>query len=564
MASVAILRQRRWVTPLLVALGGVLLAMASPHWMTPVAWALFGIPLFLALDLTLRHHAGGRAALWGKVLACTFPAGVVFAAIAGDWVTNTAHVFGGMPLPVALATTWFGFGGLIGLEIFFFLGVPFALSWRRPWLALALVPLWCTVFQMHLPRFLFFTFGQTMLSVPELVQFADVGGSGALNLLLLPAHLAGYLWIRHGLFPGDFPRRHLGVATGILILGFAVAYGYGSVSMDRWKEREARGREVELLGIQPNFTLARLASNPALAHSEREQSLQALLIDSLEAVGESLRKPGVPTVLLWPESVYPRAFRMSGGMRAQVEDWVRRAKVHLVLASVDGEYLPAPDGSRQWHSYGVSLHLGPEGKMRGVYRKMALIPFGETIPFGDWFPAYRRLLKALVPRIAQFTPGTEHTVFTLDNGVKIAPMICFDAANETVARGMARNGARVGVVLANLAWFGRTSVASQFGYAAAFRAIENRMPILVLSQNGESFLLDSTGREASPRLPQYQRAIFAERVQVPNETPFYTRHGDGVNRLWVLLLAAALAWAAWAALNTAVNELLGGRRASGG
>lgn len=315
------------------------------------------------------------------------------------------------------------------------------------------------------------------------------------------------------------------------------------------------GKEVELLGIQPNFTLARLASNPALAHSEREQSLQALLTDSLEAVGKSLRKPGVPTVLLWPESVYPRAFRRSGRMRAQVEDWVRLANVHLMLASVDGEYLPASDGSQEWRSYGVTVHLGPNGKMRGLYRKMALIPFGETIPFGDWFPAYRKLLKALVPRISQFTPGTEHTVFTLENGVKLAPMICFDAANEAVARGMARNGARVGVVLANLAWFGRTSIASQFGFYAVFRAIENRMPILVLSQNGESFLLDSTGREASPRLPQYQRAIFAERVRVPNETPFYTLHGDGVNRLWVILLAAALVWAIW----PRVNKILGNR-----
>jgi len=536
-------RALRWLVPLLVVHSGAFLGLTTPVRPNALAWPIALVPMFLALDLALRTYRGGWRGRALRVFACTYPMGVIVAMITGDWVVNTAHVYGGLSLPMAYAVSWFGFGSLLGLEIFLFLGLPFALTWRRPLLALLLVPLWATVLQVYVPRFLFFTYGQTMVPVLPLVQYADVLGSGGLNLLYLPLELLLYAWVRRLYAPAELPLRPLGIASGVLALGFAAAYAYGLYALPLWAHREAQGRPVELVGIQPDFTLKALASNPALSYSDREESLRGLLDDSTAALARAKREPGVPTVLLWPESVYPRPYFLARGMREVVDLWVQSQHVHLILVSEDLRIGRTPQGRLVREAFGASIHVGPDGTPLRVYHKISLIPWGETIPGADWIPGLRELLHAWIPQISEFTPGHEHTVFNVD-GVGIAPMICFDAANPTVAQGMAANGARLGVVLANLAWFGPTTVSEQFGWLTRFRAIENRMPILFLSQNGESWLIDSRGQDVSPHLPQFRTAAFVGQVRAPSEGSFYSAHADAVSRSYViaLLLVAGLGW----------------------
>ena len=546
----------RWLAPLLVVLSGVLLALVSPHFSMPWVWLVALAPMFLALELVLRQHAGGARGFWVKVAACTVPVGILFGGLTGGWVTHTAHVFGGLPLPVAVLLTWLAFGGFHGLELFAYLGAPFALARRRPWLALALVPLWATVLQVHLPRFLSFTYGHAMFSVPALVQFADVLGSGGLNLLYLPLQLIVCYWGLHFLAPGGISRRGLTTATVALGVTFAAAFGYGQVQLARWETLQAEGKAVELVGIQPNFSLEHLATSPGQTYSRRQQGLAALIADSSAALSRAERRPGVPVLTLWPESVYPRPFFLDQAMRATVEEWVERSGTELMLASLDFQ-AERPAGGRspetgtagerpkadrpKYSTYGVTIHLDASGRTVGVYRKIALIPYGETIPLAGWIPFYRDWVRALVPMISEFTPGGEFTVFTLSNGVKVAPMICFDATNIDVARGMARNGARLGVVLANLAWFGPTTVSEQFGFFVRFRAIENRMPILMLSQNGRSTLFDATGREVTAPLEQFTPAALVRTVGVPEQGSFFTAHGGWVHHFYGFALLAVLA-----------------------
>jgi apolipoprotein N-acyltransferase len=535
----------RWLVPLLVAHAGVMFALASPHRTVAFAWPFIFVPLFLGLDLALRFSPAGFWPRWGRVFFCTWPAGLIMAALTGGWVANTAFVYGKLPLGVAYLVSILGYGSLQGLEVFFFLGVPFALAWRRPGLLLALVPLWAAVFQLYVPRFLYYTFGQMMVPALSLVQVADLVGSAGLNLLLLPLHLVLYGWLRSLYAPGEVPRRRLAVASLALAVAFAADYGYGRWRLADVAERTERGPQVELVGIQPDFSLKELASNPALSYSDRAQSFSALMADSRAALARAQREPGVPTLVLWPESVYPRPYFFDAEMRAAVDDWVRSEGIELILATEDARFERTADGRTLRQYFGAAVHVGPQGLPAGVYHKITLIPFGETIPFGDLLPWYRDVLRAWIPEISEFTPGREYTVFRLADGVRVAPMICFDASSEHVARGMARNGANLGVVLGNLAWFGRTTVSDQFSWFARFRAIENRMPILFLSQNGESFLIDATGRQASRRLGQFTAGALTLRVHVPEERSFYTYWAPWVARAYVAALLGLGAFVLW-------------------
>ena len=541
---------RRGSVLLLVALTGVLWALASPHWQFPLTWPLVFVPLLLALDRVLRKAPARGFGRWLRVLGCTWPAGILFATLTGEWVTNTAFVYGQLPWPLAFGVNALGYGTLHGLELFWLIGVPFTLAWPHPLRAAALTTLWATTFQLFLPRFLFWTYGQLMLPAIALVQFADVLGSGGLNLLYLPLQFLLYAVLRARMFPAEVDPRAMTRAAMALGLGFLAAHAYGSWRLSALDEPAlgAPVRSVMLVGIQPNFSLAALASNPALAHSDREASLDALLSDSTAALAGLNRDPALPVLVLWPESVYPVPYFYFPAERGRVEAWVREQGVNLVLATTDMRLMGAPGQRIRREVFGAAVHVAPDGHARGVYHKIVLIPWGETIPLADVIPGYRELLLNWIPQISEFTAGKEHTVFQMaspaeeKNPIGVAPMICFDASVESVARGMAGNGARVGVVLANLAWFGRTSVADQFAWFARFRAIENRMPIVFLSQNGESLLLDPAGRETMPRLEQFTHGAFIARVNVPPDTRLYTRFGQWVNRGFLVALLGLLAW----------------------
>ena len=522
--------------PLLAILSGLLGGAALPETL-PFAWVVVYAPLFLALDSLMRGAGRAGRRIWAKGLLVCWLSGVASAAVMGGWIVNTAHVYGSLPLPLAHGVNLAGYGSLIGLEIFAFLGIPFLLGWKSPRWGFFLVIAWSTAFHAITPRFFFWTFGQMMYPVAPLVQVADVVGSAGLNLLLIPLHLVLFGWVRELITPGWVPRRELTAVSVLVAAAFAGAAAYGFFRISDLALAEKRGEPVQVVGVQPNFSLKHLASNPTLSPSDRERSLTALLADSEQGLTQLGGEPDLPTLMVWPESVYPAAYFRNRAMRELVEAWAARHALNLVLVSSTAE----PDGEGGRRVFGSSVHVSPDGGPPEIYNKMALIPFGETIPLGKWFPAYRKALKAWIPQIAEFDEGREFTVFSITEKIRVAPLICFDAATPRVASGMVRNGANLGLVMANLAWFGRTGISDLFEVFIRFRALETRIPFLMLSQNGRSVLLDATGERASERLGQFETGALSLRIRVPETTSFYAAHTGAVHGMFVLMLAALLA-----------------------
>ncbi|MCZ6645758.1 MAG: apolipoprotein N-acyltransferase [SAR324 cluster bacterium] len=536
----------RWAVPALAVAAGFLAGTASPSGGFPVGWVAVYVPLFLALDLLLRRAPAGlrSRALWAKAFACCMTLGILQAAINGAWVVNTAHVFGGLSLPMAHAANLLGYGSLFGVEAFFFLGLPFLMGRRRPRWGFMLLLCWATALQSYIPRFFAWTYGEFLHSSETLVQISDIIGLEGLNVLVLSLHLVLFGWIREVYAPDHTARRTLIGASAAVALLFMGAYVYGSWRITDIDRATARGRPVNLVGIQPNFTLRDLASNPELTHSDRERSLSALIADTEQALARMREKPGAagtPTLVVWPESVYPGMYFRDVRTRQAVDRWARGHGIHLVLTSITTSRSRTA-GELRTRVFGSAIHVSPDGTPPQIYKKITLIPFGERIPLAGVIPGLREFMKSWIPRIAEFDAGEEYAVFDIAPGVRLAPLICFDAIGETVSRGMARNGANLGVVLANLAWFGRTNVSDVFEFIVRLRAIEARMPFLMLSQNGRSMFFDATGRLASRRLGHYEADALTLQVRVPGTGSFFIRHQSWIHGAYALLLAAVLAW----------------------
>ena len=151
-----------------------------------------------------------------------------------------------------------------------------------------------------------------------------------------------------------------------------------------------------------------------------------------------------------------------------------------------------------------------------TYSKIHLVPFGEVLPLRRrmaWF--YELLMKIkFIPYNYDYSldAGTEYTVFEMADpnknyDYKFSVMICYEGTVPEIARRFAldENGKKKIdwiVNISNDGWFVRfkeekvlpSTELPQHAAVCAFRAVENRLPIVRSVNTGISCFIDSAGR----------------------------------------------------------------------
>ena len=186
--------------------------------------------------------------------------------------------------------------------------------------------------------------------------------------------------------------------------------------------------------------------------------------------------------------------------------------------------------------FGISVLIGPDGRILGRYDKIFLIPFGETLPLSDWFPETAHWLRSKIRNMSEFASGAEYTVFSLPSGLNLSASICFDIFSSEIVRNMTRNGAGLVANLSNLAWFGPTSATDSMEAFARWRAIENRVPVLFVSNNGSSIFIGADGQSLSPGLGLFKAGNLAETITLGSHYSFYRENRENVLLLLMLIL----------------------------
>ena len=523
-------------------ISGVMLGLNAPglgtHWLGLIS--LF--PLIFTLE-QLHTEEGlsfrKRALLFFGICWLT---GGIAASIGSYWITNSIHVFGHAPWSVALMITGVGYGLEVGFQLFVYFGIPLLLirklnNWDLP-LRLAFV----LALDPWYPRLIHWNYGGlTFSEFPWIEQLADIIGSS--GLLLFSSGLAFLLigWLRWK--SGKISHKKILQASNLYLLLWIIGLSYGAWRTynleTKFPETNPNSSNLTVLVIQPNFSLQDLASNAELAHSKRQQNLESLLNDSRKALAELPQNTSTEKLLVWPESVFPDAYFKSQNSRHRVSSFAQEHQANILFATVDWE--PTQTGHK---FYGVSVLVGKNGEVLGRYNKIFLIPFGEMIPFSDWFPGIAAWLRQNIANMSEFDRGSEYTVFSLADNTQLSAPICFDIFNPTVMRGMVRNGSDLVLNLSNLAWFGRTTASDNMVATLRWRAIENRVPVVFASNNGESLFIAANGKNMSQQLGLFEEGTLTSTVQLQSQFSFYREYAEwvwsGFIFLFLLLLIPAL------------------------
>lgn len=508
-------------------ISGVLLGLNPPgfgtHWL--------GLISFLPLVFTLEQFHGIKDLSIRKRALMYFGicwlSGAIAASIGGYWITNSIHVFGHVPWFAALILTGIGYGLEVGFQLFIYFGIPLLVirklnNWDLP-LRLAFV----LALDPWYPRLIHWNYGAlTFSEFPLLEQLADIIGSS--GLILYSAGLAFLLlgWWRWKT-SRQMQLKTLLKATTIYLLLWGLGLSYGA-----WRIYNLETQDLEpnpqssyltVLVIQPNFSLQDLTSNPELAHSKRQQNLESLLNDSRKALANLPQNTAIQKMLIWPESVYPDPFFKVAESREKVTAFARKHQTSILLATVDWKHT---NSGTKFH--GVSVLVGADGKVLGRYNKIFLIPFGETIPFSGLFPGVASWLRKNIANMSEFAQGQEYTVFPLSETNQLSAPICFDIFNPEVLRGMVRNGSKLVVNLSNLAWFGRTTASDNMVAVLRWRAIENRVPVVFASNNGESVVIGANGKNMSQQLGLFEEGALSSRLKLQPRFSFYREYAEWV------------------------------------
>lgn len=527
------------VNLLLLLLSALLVFLHPPGLGTQLVGFFAYIPFLVALQYALVHqtHRLRRkiiiALAYSMVLAVPF-------AWSLDWSIHSLHAFGHLPLLLAWLVVGFGYG--LEFCLFFFIGfaLPLLVLRRTNGWDLGARLFWMLIVDLLYPRLFQWSFGGiTLFRVPFLEQGADLIGAWGLGILVLGSNLLLAAFACRWLCKTHVNKRVLQVQCAVYLLLLVSMTGYGVLREKSLHKAVAQRSSkvvpaLNLVSVQPNFSLQHLASNPDLAFSDRVFNMQTLISDSIKGLNAVPATSPHPRLVVWPETAFPWSFFQSPQAQAFIRRFAKEYETAVLLATTDRDV--SGDNGANSHIKGLSVLIDAEGNIAGIYKKIALMPFGEYIPGARLMPWFGQAVQAAFPMISRFEAGTEYSVFRLQNGHAFSATLCFDAALPKVFRNMARKEAGLIINLVNLAWFGESKASTHMEMVMRWRAIENRIPVMMSSLNGETQLITAQGRNQGERLPLFTAGVWNGVVRLDKHQAFYREYSHLVQ--W----AAACAW----------------------
>lgn len=479
----------------------LLLAAAQPPWAADVVAWLALIPLLWALD-------GKRA--WRRI-ALGLCCGTLWScAVVAPWLDPAL----GAALPVgrpgaALLTLAAAelYGGLY-LVLFAWLCRPVK---ARAWYGvLAAAALWVAVElgRAHLRGAVPWTLlGHSQWRRPLLIQIADAGGVGAVSFVIAAVN-AGLFAALRGLAERR-PLRHVVEPCLVVLVMLALTVAYGTW---RLAQPPADGGETSLQIVHT-------------AWQKRGEDDAAELLRHMVDLTARTPADGA-SLIVWPEASLRFYVQQGGEGASAVRDLVRSRKQFLLAGGP--RFVPTFAGIEYFNS---ALLFAPDGSLAGASDKRLRVPLAEK-PLGN-LPSVARPFA----RGAMWTPlraGDE----------QLGVLICFEAIFAGPARRLVGRGASLLVNVTNDQLVG--AGAAQQAAMATFRAVENHVPLVRVSNLGPTLVVDRFGRIVTEAAGE---GSFTAKLSTTSTVPstFYGRHGD----LFALLCLIPAAWISLAPARTA-------------
>ncbi|MHC4728271.1 MAG: apolipoprotein N-acyltransferase, partial [Planctomycetota bacterium] len=297
----------------------------------------------------------------------------------------------------------------------------------------------------------------------------------------------------------------------------------GTIIYGRWRISQ------EEQYVEPGPYIASLQSNVPQSVKRSFESGQDLFNGLMENSRAAVKNQ--PDLIIWPETMVqatlnPEVLRIvqyTNPLHPSI-NFDQKLREHakdnaFLLVGAYGSQIAFNENSDPYlaKSYNSAFLYKKDGeKAPQNYSKIHLVPFGEVLPLRrrmSWF--YELLMKIkFIPYNFDYSldAGTKYTIFEMadpnkSQDYKFSVMICYEGTVPAIARNFAldKQGTKQIDWLVNISndgWFVRfkdgkvlpSAELPQHAAIYAFRAVENRLPIVRSVNTGISCFIDSAGR----------------------------------------------------------------------
>jgi apolipoprotein N-acyltransferase len=378
---------------------------------------------------------------------------------------------------------------------------------KRKFVALGIAVIWASLEYVRavlITGFPWCLLGYSQFNHPMLIQIADVTGVYGISFLIAAVNALIYLLMFNRSRLTGKKDFIIETSTVVILILVCLVYGYHRLAGVDTNDKGTKSLQVSI--IQGNIDQSVKWDTDFM-----KESMDKYLAMTRSA---SRLKPGL---IIWPETAAPFFFQDNTDSSQDLLNAAKESGAWIIFGT--------PAYEREdilfVNYYNRAYLASPEGTIEGYYDKVHLVTFVEYVPFSNILPFIHRLVTAA----GDFSSGTQSGLLKTSNGTAGA-LICYEAIFPELSRKEVQGGADFLVVLSNDAWFGRTSAPYQLMIMSAFRAVENRRPLIRATNTGFSGFVDPRGRIV------YEGDLFSAEVLTKpvrtdcKEITFYTKFGD--------------------------------------
>jgi apolipoprotein N-acyltransferase len=301
----------------------------------------------------------------------------------------------------------------------------------------------------------------------------------------------------------------LRTVRGSIVDAAIAAVGIACVTAIAWLFWPAR--TVDIASFPVAAIQGNIAQSYKFAPGSLEKSIERYTILTEQA------SFGHPALVVWPETVIPTPLN---------RDPVLRQRFAALARSIDAELVVGTNDVSATDAYNALYFFTPDGGLDSIYRKRQLVPFAEHLPFAplfSWIPLTRE--------ISHFSSGSVDGVASV-NGVRIAPIICWESAFSDLAVADVRDGADAFIVATDDAWFGTTAGPYMHAQISQMRALETGRWIVRAASTGVSGIIAPNG-QYTQMTSLNEQAVVSGKIGSPVATLY-----DSIGALGIALALA--------------------------
>ena len=508
-----------------------------PFWRTFFSWVAF-VPLFYGL-LTRENLSHPKALLRGTLAA--YLMGVLWFAGNCYWIYQTMLYYGGLP-PLVSAGILIAYSLVLGLY-FAALGLLItvaAKAFRSPVSALLAAPFFWVALELLSARFTkvpWDLLGYSQVGNFLLTSMAPWTGVYGITFVLV----AGNALIAWGIIASTGKRRLVLLTVGFLVVlvlqngdHFAPPSAPSPATAVLLQQNLNVNEDNRWLGADYEHHVSEFAK---LSTRTCGPFLAGMLeLNAYPVTPDCPEQPVTPDVIIWPESPAPFLDKDPRLLKA-----LRDLAVYMHAPVIAGTTSLDPHGA-SYDMYNSALFVRPDGTVADRYDKIHLVPWGEYIPYKNFFS----FAKNLTQQAGDMTHGWRRVVFST-GGHHFGVFICYEEIFGDEVRLFVKNGADVLVNISNDGWYGDTCAPWQTLNISRMRAIENRRWLLRDTNTGITTVIDPYGRLIAS-VQRHALTSLAARYGYRSDQTFYTLHGDLFAYLCGIITLGIIAATVWFSL----------------